>query len=125
MFGLLAAAQMGEAAYFYQRTMRRNKAKVDRTVKMAGTDWSQYADFIAERKDYLLAQPHRDVWITSDDGLRLHGTFFPNGGAKQAVICFHGYTSEGMKDYIALSQYYLKHGFAMAERGGLHRFWMP
>ncbi len=101
------------SAYFYRRTMKRNKAKVERTMKMAGTDWSQYKDFIGKRKEYFLSEPREDVWITSDDGLKLHGTFFPNKGSKRIVLCFHGYTSEGMKDYIALSDYYLNRGFAM------------
>lgn len=108
-----AAAEFLVSAYFYRRTMKRNKAKVERTMKMAGTDWSQYADFIGKRKEAFLAKPHEDVWIMADDGLRLHGTFFPNKGSKRIVLCFHGYTSEGMKDYVALSDYYLSRGFAM------------
>ena len=108
-----ASAEFLLSAYFYRRTMKRSKAKVERTMKMAGTDWNQYKDFIGKRKEYLLSKPHEDVWITSDDGLKLHGTFFPNGDNKRVVLCFHGYTSEGMKDYIALSDYYLRRGFAM------------
>lgn len=113
LLGLLAISEAGSSAYFYRRTMKRNKAKVERTMKMAGTDWTQYMPLMEERKEFMLAQPHEDVWITSGDGLKLHGTFFPNGGAKKAVICFHGYTSQGMSDYIGLSHYYLEHGFAM------------
>lgn len=108
-----AAAEFLISSYFYRRTMKRGRAKTERTMKMAGTDWSQYADFLAKRKEYFLSQAHEDVWITSDDGLKLHGTFFPNQVSKRIVLCFHGYTSEGMKDYIALSDYYLRRGFAM------------
>lgn len=111
--GALAAAETGIAAYFYRRTMMRGNARTDRTIKMAGTDWSQYFPLIEKRKEWMLSQPHRDVWIRSYDGLKLHGTFFPNNESKKIVICFHGYTSEGMSDYIGLSDYYLKHGFAM------------
>ena len=111
--GAAGVAEFLISAYFYRRTMVRSEAKVERTMKMAGTDWSQYADFLAERKERFLAWPHEDVWVTSDDGLKLHGTFFENRDNKQVVICCHGYTSEGMKDYIALSDYYLKHNFAM------------
>lgn len=111
--GAAGFAEFLISAYFYRRTMVRSEAKVERTMKMAGTDWSQYADFIGERKKRLLDWPHEDVWISSEDGLKLHGTLFENRGNKRVVICFHGYTSEGMKDYIALSDYYLKRGFAM------------
>lgn len=99
--------------YFYRRTMKRSKAKTERTMKMAGTDWNQYMDFIGKRKEYMLAQPHEDVYITSQDGLRLHGTYFPGEKEDKAVICFHGYTSQGMSDYIGLSGYYMKRGYAM------------
>ncbi len=115
--GLVTAAGIGETAYFYQRTMKRNNAKVERTIKMAGTDWSQHMPFIEERKSFMLAQPHSDIYQTSYDGLKLHATYFPsidpNAAAKRAVICFHGYTSHGMSDYIGLSGYYLKKGYAM------------
>lgn len=114
--GLLAAACGGEIAYFYGRTMKRGRAKTERTIKMAGTDWSQYMPLIEERKAAMLERPHNDVWQTSFDGLKLHATYFPAGVAQEKpkiVICFHGYTSQGMSDYIGLSDYYQKRGYAM------------
>lgn len=122
--GVLAAAGIGEVAYFYRRTMKRGNAKVERTMKMSGTDWSQYAPLMQDRKAFMLAQDHREVSQMSFDNLKLHATFFPAldeyvdktdvaAGKKKAVICFHGYTSKGMSDYIGLSDYYLKRGYAM------------
>lgn len=114
--GILAAVCGGEIAYFYGRTMKRGRAKTERTVKMAGTDWNQYMPLIEERKAAMLERPHSDVWQTSFDGLRLHATYFPAGEKQERtkmVICFHGYTSQGMSDYIGLSDYYQKRGFAM------------
>lgn len=113
LVGVAVAATAIECAYFYRRTMKRNKVKTERTIKMAGTDWSRHMPFIEERKKYMLAQPHNDVYIKSRDGLKLHATYFPNGNEEKVVICFHGYTSEGMKDYVALSGYYLKNGYSM------------
>lgn len=111
--GAVALVELGISAYFYRRTMTRNNAKTDRTIKMAGTDWNQHMDFIQERKTYLFEQPYEDKWITADDGLKLHATWFPQGDLKKVVICFHGYTSEGTKDFLGLSGYYLKHGYSM------------
>lgn len=116
--GVLAAAGAGETAYFYRRTMIRNNAKVERTIKMSGTDWSQYSALMKERKEFLMAQPHQDLYRTSFDGLKLHATYFPPicadpDGRKKVAVCFHGYTSQGLSDYIGLSDYYLKRGFAM------------
>ena len=111
--GLLAAAEAGGSAYLYKRTMKRNNAKTERTMKMAGTDWNQYMPLIQKRKEAMLAQPHEDVYKRSGDGLQLHATYFPQGKQDKIVICFHGYTSQGMSDYIGLSDYYLKRGYSM------------
>ena len=61
----------------------------------------------------MLEQPHEDVFCLSDDGLRLHATWFPGKDPKKVVICFHGYTSQGMSDYVGLSDYYRRQGFGM------------
>lgn len=111
--GAVALTELGISAYFYRRTMTRNNAKTERTIKMAGTDWNQHMDFIQRRKEFMLTQPHEDKWIQSEDGLKLHATWFPQDTQKKVVICFHGYTSQSMKDYIGLSGYYLKRGYSM------------
>lgn len=92
---LLAAAEAGSSVYFYRRTMIRNNAKMERTMKMAGTDWTQHMPFIQERKEYMMSQPHEDVWVHSDDGLKLHATWFPQADQKKIVICFHGSSCAG------------------------------
>ena len=115
--GVLAAATAGETAYFYGRTMIRQNAKMERTMKMAGTDWSQYTGILTERKEFMLAQPHEDVYQTAFDGLKLHAAYFPpikeGEGKKRIVICFHGYTSRGLADFTGLTDYYFKRGYAM------------
>lgn len=112
--GLLTLAEAGSSVYFYRRTMKRNNVDVERTMKMSGTDWGAYSSLINERKKFMLAQPHKDIFQISNDGLKLHATYFPgNPDSNKVVICFHGYTSEGMNDYIGLSDYYLKRGYGM------------
>ena len=115
--GVLAAAGIGETVYFYNRTMKRGNAKTERT-----TDWEKYFPLMQERKGYVLAQPHSDVYTTSFDGLKLHATYFPavkegeqelHTGINKVVICFHGYTGEGLSNHMAIGDYFLKHGYAM------------
>ena len=65
--GCVAGVAVVEAiitGYFYRRTMIRSNAKVERTIKMAGTDWSQYSELIAQRKQFMFEQPHEDVYQT-------------------------------------------------------------
>ncbi len=129
--GILAAAGVGETVYFYNRTMKRGNAKTERTTKMSGTDWQKYFPLMEERKGFVMAQPHSDEYVTSFDGLRLHATYFPalvkeetaeeesaqdarkTSKIKKAVICFHGYTGEGLSNHMAIADYFLKHGYAM------------
>lgn len=113
LLGLLSISEMGSAVYFYRRTMKRSNAKKERTIKMAGTDWNQYMPLIQERKQKMLSHPHEDVYQETKDGLRLHAIYFPGPDKSKVAICFHGYTSEGMSDYIGLSDYYMKNGYGM------------
>lgn len=112
--GALAAADLGITEYFFQRTMIRQNAKTERTKEMSGTDWARYMPKIAKWKKWMLEQSHEDVYIQSDDGLKLHGTYFTGQEkSKKVVICFHGYTSEGVSGFIGLSNYYLPRGYEM------------
>lgn len=106
-----AAGEYAIASYFFHRTMIRANAKRDRTQKMAGTDWDIYIPGIRAAKEWLNEQPYEEIWVESDDNLRLYGRFFPCGDSKKTVICFHGYTSEGMNDYSTLARFYLDNGF--------------
>ena len=111
LLGAAAAAEAAGSAYLYRRTMIRYNAKTERTMKMSGVDWEKYLPMMKERREWLMEQPREDVWITSHDGLKLHGTYFKGEEGSKAVICFHGYTSQGLNDYGSLSQYYLKRGY--------------
>ena len=113
----IVSAEAGGSAYFYRRTMMRYNAKTERTMKMSGVDWEQYFSKMKECREWMMEQPHEDVWIRSEDSLKLHGTYFRGSGnveekkCKKAVICFHGYTSQGLADYGSISNYYLKRGY--------------
>lgn len=120
--GIFLLASVIGIVYFYRRTMIRQNAKMERTIKMAGTDWSQYKEMLATRKRFMLKQKREDVYIQSFDNLKLHGVYFPaicndaNGSAtKKVVICLHGYTSQSMQDFTGLTDYYFRKGFAMLQ----------
>ena len=99
------------ASYFFNRTMIRSNAKRERTQNMAGTDWDRYIPHIRKCKEVLAEMPHEDMYIQSEDGLKLHATFFPCENSNKLVICFHGYTSEGMNDYSTLAIFYKENGY--------------
>lgn len=106
-----AALIQGIAAYFFRRTMIRQNAVTERTMKMSGTDWNQYMDKIKAMRELMVEHPYEDVYVHSEDGLKLHGTWFPQEGSKKVMIGFHGYTGKGMSDLLAVSNYYRAKGY--------------
>ena len=108
---VVGAAEYGIASYFFNRTMIRSNAKRERTQKMAGPNWDAYIPKIRAAKEKLAECNQEDVYIESKDGLKLHATYFPCAESKKVVICFHGYTSEGLNDYSTLALFYMKYGY--------------
>ncbi len=106
-----AAGEYAIANYFFNRVMVRSNAKREKTQKMSGTNWDTYIPHIRKCKAELKEYPHEDMYITSEDGLKLHATYFPCESSKKIVICFHGYTSEGLNDYSTLAIFYKKHDY--------------
>ena len=80
---------------------------------MSGTDWGRYISEIQERKEWVKRQPHKDVFIESEDHLLLHATYFPGSCSDRAVICFHSYASEGLTDFSSLARFYLEMGYRL------------
>lgn len=114
LIGTMAVGAAGEyalARYFLRRTLIRSNAKQERTMDMSGTDWSLYIPEIQASKERRDTWAKEDVTITSNDGLKLHGTWFSQGSSKKTAICFHGYTSEGLNDYSTVAEFYHNHGF--------------
>lgn len=114
--GVLALASITEltiAKLLFNKTILRNGVNVEKTMKMAGTNWSKYMLGIKKKKAWLLKQENEVVSIKSNDGLKLVGRLFPRKNSKKVVICFHGYTSRGMSDYGSLATYYLNKDFNM------------
>lgn len=108
----VAAVETGIASYFFKRTILRGNAKNERTIQMAGTDWNCYLPSIRKDKEWLNEQEKEEIEITSGDGLKLHGTFFKGDDLGKVILCFHGYTSCGMSDFISLSRFYMNHGYS-------------
>lgn len=110
----VVATEVGVASYLLKKTLRRENTDVEKTKKMSGTNWVKYITEIKKKKDWLIKQEHKDIYIKSDDNLKLHGILFPRKDSKRFVICLHGYSSNaGVSDYVAISKFYLNMNFNM------------
>ena len=111
---ILAVALCAAAtAYFYRIAMTRSGASAARTDRMSGTSWGQYGPMIRGKREVLRAAAREDVYTSSEDGLKLHAIWVPNGLPGKIVICCHGYTSTGMRDFEVVSEYFLRNGFSI------------
>lgn len=67
--------------------------------KQAGkTPWGKYYPVILDSHRFLQENHAQDVYITSYDGLRLHGLWIPVENAKGTVLMAHGYRSTMLVD---------------------------
>lgn len=56
--------------------------------------------------------PYINIYIKSFDGLRLYGALLENQGFEnRIVICVHGFTGSGKKDFACLARTYYENGY--------------
>lgn len=112
LLACVCIAIISTTVYFFIFTIHRKPTATLEHNIGANTDWYRHMDFISKCREWLNQQKTEDVFIQSDDGLKLHATLLKNEQAsKKTVICFHGYTSCSTNDYVALSKFYYEQGF--------------
>lgn len=83
---------------------------LDETMVRA-TPYGKYYPVIVEADRWLKEHQAQDVFITSREGLRLHGLWIPAEDAKGTMILFHGYRSTYLVDFSVALDYYHDKGF--------------
>ena len=78
---------------------------------LEGTRFARYADTLIPDILSMRELPWEDVYISSFDGLKLHGRVVHGGG--DAVILMHGYHSSPENDFAGIAQWYVRHGFTV------------
>ena len=75
------------------------------------TPYERFYPFICETNDWLVDHHAQDVYIYSDDGLRLHGLWVPVPNAKGTVLFAHGYRSTILIEFHIAVVYFRTLGF--------------
>ena len=70
---------------------------------------------IREGRDWMLSQETEHHYITSRDGLRLHGILIRNNATdkKRIAVLVHGYQGAPSFDFSAAAQFYYSNGFSL------------
>lgn len=74
------------------------------------TAYGKYYDLIQSTNHWLKDHHAQDVYITSHDGLRLHGLWVPAQNAKGTMLLVHGYRSTMLVDFGPAMEYYHDRG---------------
>lgn len=117
VFGILAAAIVLILAVLLAFICKKMFAlAVVRGEELVGSDGfegqiADYKDFVAEGYAFYDSLPKEDVWITSFDGLKLHGTLIRNGDSKKLLIQAHGFRSSAKGSFAGSLRYFLGQGF--------------
>ena len=102
IFVLLAAAFIVFVSGVYVFVIACVRAKDHSWLDSAalkGTPYEKYDKLIHASHDWLCEHNAQDLYITSRDGLRLHGLWVPAENAKGTVVLAHGYRSTMLVDF--------------------------
>ena len=75
-----------------------------------GEQYDPKHDLMVSLIEELLALPHERVYVTSRDGLKLAGDWYPGQPGRPVHICCHGYRGLGVRDFCGGAQSLLARG---------------
>lgn len=78
--------------------------------ELSKTPVGKYYKYIFQSEQWLNTHNAEDIYILSNDGLRLHGLWVPTDNARGTVILAHGYRSSYLLDFCAAFPIYHKLG---------------
>ena len=101
---VLLSALVAVCIYFFRFAHRRTdhitEQLLSSDVRLA------YRDMVTTGLAYIDSHEHEHLTVTSFDGLTLHGIYIPTPNARAAILCFHGYRSEGLQDFAPMPEFY-------------------
>lgn len=107
---LFVACSVFVSEYLFKIIIYRQKKSSSQKDIDAVASWYRHYPIAKEGRRWLEGMPYINVYIKSFDGLRLYGALLENYSDK-IVICVHGFTGSGKKDFASLAQAYYKNGY--------------
>lgn len=107
---LLIVCSVFVSEYLFKIIIYRQKKSSSQKDIDAVASWYRHYPIAKEGRRWLEGIPYINVYIKSFDGLRLYGALLENYSDK-IVICVHGFTGSGKKDFASLAQAYYKNGY--------------
>ena len=111
ILGAFVLLTLVSGAYVFVVGCVRNKELpwlVEEEIKK--TAYGKYYDYIVASNQWLTDHNAQDVYITSHDGLKLHGLWVPALNPRGTMLFAHGYRSTMLVDFGLAFDYYHKLG---------------
>ena len=95
---------------FYLAFVKQKNGDFENVDSIVNKPLWEYKEAIREGINYINTQPHKWVYTTSFDGLKLAARYF-NRDYDKTIILFHGYRSSSARDFSCAVKMYLDFGF--------------
>ena len=83
---------------FFYAFRKNGSSVIEERSAPPGKVYAPYAEKILKGIDIVLSHKHEDVYITSRDGLKLHGKYYHQADGAPLTIFMHGYRSGALRD---------------------------
>lgn len=105
IIGLIIMTSLIAANILFNKTIPRSESSAS-AVKMSGGSWTEHRLLLDESRKWLDSYGAEQLTITSFDGLRLRGYYYPaKGGSDCLVMAFNGYRSNSRGQYSHITRY--------------------
>lgn len=109
--GAISAAGAGMVYTSYKNTFTVSKKRLNDPHRLPkGEQYEAVSEQTHALIDGALSLPYEDVWIQSEDGLRLHGKYYEVMPGAPVEILIHGYRSIPIRDFCGGLQLALQMG---------------
>ena len=111
IFAIVIMLLVSGAYVFVVACFRRKELPWLVKEELEKTPFGRFYECIVAADQWLKDHDAQSVWITSDDGLKLHGLWVPAENPKGTVLLVHGYRSSKLMDFGVAFPYYHEKGF--------------
>ena len=110
---ILVSTLVSASLCIFEKVFRGNREMANEIIRAARENPDPIVQMRVRTYDRMDTMPHECLAITSQDGLRLHARFYPNGDSKRAAILLHGWRSAPWWDFAGVFELLYQNGYAV------------
>ena len=111
VIGFILVVWMAVVFWLFMRIFWRKKSKFFLDISLIGTHYEPYVEPLTENIRRMIAREYKKAEIVTDDGLKLVGHYYDNGGSDKTAILVHGYTANPFNNLSVIGNLLIEHGY--------------